>query len=135
MASKSFLNSLRIFPSFCSSYKMENNKFSLFGLHYIAVLLTVFPCLIYSVFPIFVNFYVVTFQRTEEFLQINMNVITLSPCWSVLVFWNIQYHSKNFPFQNIQFENYKIPVQFKLEFQFPKIEAMHGIFFNKSILK
>jgi len=36
----------------------------------------------------------------------------LSPCWSPLVFWNIQCHWIIFSFPNFQFENMKIPFQF-----------------------
>ena len=41
---------------------------------------------------------------------------TFTPCWSPLVFWNIQCHWMIFPFQNFQFENMKIPFQFQLDF-------------------
>ena len=44
-----------------------------------------------------------------SFYQIHLMhlISSFAPCWSPLVFWNIQCHWIIFPFQNFQFENMK----------------------------
>ena len=56
----------------------------------------------------------------------------ITPCLSPLDFWNIECHSILFQFRNIKFKKSKNQFDFKIEFQFSKIEAMHGFLYNKS---
>ena len=49
--------------------------------------------------------------------------IEQTPCLSALDLRNIKCHSIFFQFRNIEFKNSKIQFDFKLEFQFSKIEA------------
>ena len=54
-------------------------------------------------------------QKSQMLQNVFLISVTLrwhTPCWSPLVFWNIQCHWIIFPFQNFQFENMKIPFQF-----------------------
>ena len=50
----------------------------------------------------------------------------------MLDFRNIECHSIFFRLRNIKLKNSKNQFDFQIEFQFLKIEAMHGDFFNKS---
>ena len=50
------------------------------------------------------------FQKILSLCMVSISNQT--PCWSPLVFWNIQCHWIFFPFQSFQFENMKIPFQF-----------------------
>ena len=52
----------------------------------------------------------------------------LTPCLSALDFRNIECHSIFFQFRNIKFKKLKNQFDFKIEFQFLKIEACTAIF-------
>ena len=51
-------------------------------------------------------------RHSDHFTNMKKSIRPRTPCWSPLVFWNIQCDWIIFPFQNFQFENMKLPFQF-----------------------